>query len=121
PLRNGACAQAAAAALMIGAGRLAGKAAASSAVGSRGGRAKSIAAVMPVTTAGVTPRNPAACSAFALQNNPAGQEPLMRTSLLTTLAFAGLALAACNTIGGAGKDMSSAGKAVTKTANDAKK
>jgi predicted small secreted protein len=31
-----------------------------------------------------------------------------------------LLLAACNTVAGAGKDVSSAGKAVTNTANDAK-
>ncbi len=45
----------------------------------------------------------------------------MRISMLTTLALvAGLALSACNTISGAGKDVSSAGKAVTKTAEDVK-
>jgi predicted small secreted protein len=45
----------------------------------------------------------------------------MRTALITTLALVvGLSLSACNTVSGAGKDMSSAGKAVTKTANDAK-
>jgi predicted small secreted protein len=45
----------------------------------------------------------------------------MSIALITTLALvAGLSLAACNTVGGAGKDMSSAGKAVAKTANDAK-
>jgi predicted small secreted protein len=45
----------------------------------------------------------------------------MRIVLMTTLALlAGLSLSACNTVSGAGKDMSSAGKAVTKTANDAK-
>lgn len=45
----------------------------------------------------------------------------MRTSLITALALvAALSLSACNTVGGAGKDMSSAGKAITKTANDAK-
>jgi predicted small secreted protein len=45
----------------------------------------------------------------------------MRIVLMTTLALVtGLSLAACNTVSGAGKDMSSAGKAVTKTANDAK-
>jgi predicted small secreted protein len=32
----------------------------------------------------------------------------------------GLALAACNTISGAGRDLSSVGKAVTKTAEDVK-
>ena len=33
---------------------------------------------------------------------------------------AALALSACNTIGGAGRDVSSVGKAVTRTANDVK-
>ncbi len=39
------------------------------------------------------------------------------------LAAAGMALltAACNTVAGAGKDVSAAGKAVTHTAEDAKK
>ena len=45
----------------------------------------------------------------------------MRPTFTFALALvAGLALAACNTVGGAGKDMSAAGKAVTKTANDVK-
>lgn len=45
----------------------------------------------------------------------------MRPPLTLALALiAGFALAACNTVGGAGKDMTSAGKAVTKTANDVK-
>lgn len=52
---------------------------------------------------------------------PALQEIPMRISKLTIVAFvAGFALTACNTIGGAGKDVSSVGKAVTKTANDVK-
>jgi predicted small secreted protein len=40
--------------------------------------------------------------------------------ILAALAAA-LATSACNTIAGAGKDVSAAGKAVTSTANDAKK
>jgi predicted small secreted protein len=41
--------------------------------------------------------------------------------LLIIAALAkGLALSACNTTAGAGKDLQSAGKAVTDTANDAK-
>jgi predicted small secreted protein len=45
----------------------------------------------------------------------------MRTSTIITLALvAGLSLTACNTVSGAGKDVSSAGKAVTKTAEDVK-
>lgn len=43
----------------------------------------------------------------------------MRKSLIVVAAlFAGLAVSACNTVEGAGKDVSSAGKAVSKTAND---
>lgn len=41
----------------------------------------------------------------------------MRTLAILTAV---LALSACNTISGAGKDMSSVGKAVTKTADDVK-
>ena len=45
----------------------------------------------------------------------------MRTSTIITLALvAGLSLTACNTVSGAGKDVSSAGKTVTKTAEDVK-
>ena len=45
----------------------------------------------------------------------------MRT-LITAAAIAALGLlTACNTVEGAGKDISSAGKAITKTANDVKK
>jgi len=44
----------------------------------------------------------------------------MRTLIVITLLAAGLALSACNTVAGAGKDVSSAGHAVTDTANDAK-
>lgn len=39
--------------------------------------------------------------------------------IAVTLA-AGISVSACNTIGGAGKDVSSVGKAVTNTANDVK-
>lgn len=41
-------------------------------------------------------------------------------SRAVVVASALLALAACNTVEGAGKDVSSAGKAVSKTANDVK-
>jgi predicted small secreted protein len=44
----------------------------------------------------------------------------MRAILTTALLAAGLMLAACNTVEGAGKDVSSAGHAVTDTARDAK-
>lgn len=40
--------------------------------------------------------------------------------ILATLAMS-LAITGCNTVSGAGKDMKSAGKAVTDTAEDAKK
>jgi predicted small secreted protein len=44
----------------------------------------------------------------------------MRTFLVLATLAASLALAACNTVGGAGRDVSSVGHAVTDTANDAK-
>lgn len=44
----------------------------------------------------------------------------MRKLILLATAFASLAIAACNTVEGAGKDVSSAGQAVTDTARDAK-
>ena len=44
----------------------------------------------------------------------------MRKVVLFAMMAASMAIAACNTISGAGKDVSSAGHAVTDTANDAK-
>ena len=45
----------------------------------------------------------------------------MRPAATLSLALAAiLALSACNTISGIGKDVSSAGKAVTRTADDVK-
>ena len=44
----------------------------------------------------------------------------MRKLVIFLAAAACLATAACNTVGGAGKDVSSVGHAVTDTANDAK-
>jgi predicted small secreted protein len=44
----------------------------------------------------------------------------MRKFMILAVLAASLATAACNTIAGAGKDISSAGKAVTHTADDAK-
>lgn len=44
----------------------------------------------------------------------------MRKLVVLMIIAAGLATAACNTVSGAGKDVSSAGHAVTDTANDAK-
>jgi predicted small secreted protein len=42
------------------------------------------------------------------------------TPALILAITAALALSACNTISGAGRDVSSVGKAVTRTANDVK-
>jgi predicted small secreted protein len=44
----------------------------------------------------------------------------MRKLIVLLVVTAGLAVAACNTVEGAGKDVSSAGKAVSDTAKDAK-
>jgi predicted small secreted protein len=44
----------------------------------------------------------------------------MRTLFILAALAASLSVAACNTVAGAGKDVSSAGHAVTKTADDAK-
>ena len=44
----------------------------------------------------------------------------MRPMIIVTLVVAAVSLTACNTVAGAGKDVSSAGKAVTKTADDVK-
>ncbi len=44
----------------------------------------------------------------------------MRTLVIIAALAASLAVAACNTVEGAGKDVSAAGRAVTDTARDAK-
>ncbi len=44
----------------------------------------------------------------------------MRKLLIVALTGAALLASACNTISGAGKDVSAAGRAVTHTAEDAK-
>ena len=44
----------------------------------------------------------------------------MRKLFILLAATAAMAVSACNTVEGAGKDVSSAGKAVTETARDAK-
>ena len=44
----------------------------------------------------------------------------MRKLALFALVAASLAVSACNTMSGAGKDVTAAGKAVTTTAEDAK-
>lgn len=43
-----------------------------------------------------------------------------KTALIAAAIVTVLGLGACNTVEGAGKDVSSAGKAVSKTANDVK-
>jgi len=45
----------------------------------------------------------------------------MRKILLFAVLAASMATAACNTVAGAGKDVESAGEAVTNTAEDAKR
>jgi predicted small secreted protein len=45
---------------------------------------------------------------------------MVRKSFALALVAGTLLVSACNTVEGAGKDVSSAGKAVSKTANDVK-
>ena len=45
----------------------------------------------------------------------------MRKLIVLTAALSALLVASCNTVAGVGKDVSAAGQAVTKTANDVKK
>ena len=47
-------------------------------------------------------------------------EKTMRKLVIIAAALASLSVAACNTVEGAGKDVSSAGRAVSDTAKDAK-
>jgi len=47
-------------------------------------------------------------------------EKMMRKLVILAALAASLSVAACNTVEGAGKDVSSAGKAVTETARDVK-
>ena len=51
---------------------------------------------------------------------PRRKTTIMRTLIILAALGASLCLSSCNTISGAGKDVSSAGHAVTDTANDAK-
>lgn len=44
----------------------------------------------------------------------------MRKVIVLLAALAAVSIAACNTVSGAGRDVSSAGRAVTDTAQDAK-
>lgn len=45
----------------------------------------------------------------------------MRKLIVLTAAAAALLVASCNTLSGVGKDVAAAGKAVTQTAEDARK
>lgn len=45
---------------------------------------------------------------------------MVRKIILAAVVVSGLSLTACNTVEGAGKDVSSVGKTVAKTADDAK-
>ena len=45
----------------------------------------------------------------------------MRKLIILAVCAAAVAVTACNTIAGAGRDVQAAGQAVTRTANDAKK
>ncbi len=45
---------------------------------------------------------------------------MRKTIIIAVTLVAGFAVTACNTVEGAGKDVSSAGKAVSSTANDVK-
>ena len=45
----------------------------------------------------------------------------MRKMVMLALAIAGLSVAACNTVSGAGRDLSAAGRAISDTADDAKR
>ena len=45
----------------------------------------------------------------------------MRKLIVLVAAASALMVASCNTVAGVGKDVSAAGQAVTKTADDAKK
>lgn len=64
--------------------------------------------------------------ARALPRRGPGADPALTRGLAGALSLAtvlalGLALAGCNTVGGAGEDISAAGKAVTGTAEEVKK
>jgi len=48
------------------------------------------------------------------------ETPLMRKFLILAVAGAALLVSACNTVSGAGRDVSSVGSSVTDAANDAK-
>ncbi len=45
---------------------------------------------------------------------------MRKTIIIAFAVLAGIAVTACNTVSGAGKDVSSVGKAVTNTAEDVK-
>ena len=60
------------------------------------------------------------CPAATILAATNGSLVFMRKIIIFAALAASLAVSACNTIGGAGKDVSSVGHAVTNTANDAK-
>ncbi len=56
-----------------------------------------------------------------MQSHTVSGENFMRKTIIAVAAIVvGLTVSACNTIEGAGKDVSSAGKAVAETARDVK-
>ena len=59
-------------------------------------------------------------SAHARPDAASLQRTLLTMLMLSTLAIATAALAGCNTIEGAGEDVSAAGSAVSKTAEETK-
>lgn len=59
-------------------------------------------------------------SGFRHASSQTPREKSMRKLILFAAVAASMAIAACNTVEGAGKDVSAAGHAVTNTADDAK-
>jgi predicted small secreted protein len=59
------------------------------------------------------------CSVDATFSTPSGDSKMRKLMVLAALAVS-LGVAACNTVQGAGKDVSAAGNAVSDTAQDAK-
>ncbi len=57
---------------------------------------------------------------IGLDRTPPEEEIHMRKLIVLAAAAAALAVSACNTVEGAGKDVSAAGAAVTDTARDVK-
>ena len=57
---------------------------------------------------------------IGLDRTPPEEETVMRKFIVLAAAAAALAVSACNTVEGAGRDVSAAGSAVSDTARDAK-